>query len=74
MDDHILDFRNDAPFQMIAQLAQPFVAADGKEGLGQFGTALPKPTMPATFWVPARRPNSYMPPKTSGVNGAPRRV
>jgi hypothetical protein len=36
--------------------------------------ATPKPTMPLTFSVPARRSRSWCPPPPSGANGAPRRM
>ena len=36
--------------------------------------AAPKPTMPATFSVPARRLRSWAPPRTSGASGVPRRT
>ena len=36
--------------------------------------AAPKPTMPATFSVPARRLRSWPPPRTSGAIGVPRRT
>ena len=36
--------------------------------------AAPKPTAPATFSVPARRPRSWEPPRSRAVNGAPGRT
>ena len=39
----------------------------------QRGAAAPKPTMPATFSVPARRPRSCPPPAMSGASGRSRR-